>query len=291
MILFPQVCVDVTVKLVFTKSMAGWGQQFKRNAQRIFSAGLRSVAIFSVITAAISLTANPAKSDSKAFVLQVPPALQQSGFLKHLLPRFSLKTGVRITVVTSDEAADLSMTETPQGPALFEGLQRVWYLSNTETAHPGVERFTTWLRSEVGLRTIVSFKVDGVSLFQVATPKDVVEQAASFGGDAIAGAQLSKQHCSRCHAVSEATRMTTIGSTPSFFILRSFSDWDGRFLSFYALNPHPAFTQVADVTEPFDPSRPSPIVPMELTLDDLEAIVAYVDGLPPADLGSDLVHQ
>jgi hypothetical protein len=30
---------------------------------------------------------------------------------------------------------------------------------------------------------------------------------------------------------------------------------------------------------------------MELTLDDLEAIVAYVDGLPPADLGSALVHQ
>ena len=271
--------------------MAVWGQQFKWNAQRKYSLGARCVAVLSVITAVISLTANPAQSESKAFVLQVPPALRESGLLKHILPRFSLKTGVRITMVAPDETADLAMTETPQGLALFEGLQKIWYLNNAEVAHPGVERFTTWLRSEVGLRTIVNFKVDGVSLFQVATPKDVVEQAATFSGDAIAGAQLSKLHCSRCHAVSEATRMTSIGSTPSFFILRSFSDWDARFVSFYALNPHPAFTQVADVTEPFDPSRPSPIVPLELTLGDLEAIVAYVDGLPPADLGSDLIHQ
>ena len=271
--------------------MAVWGQQFKRNAHRIILAVLRSVRVLLVICIGTSFAANQAQSDGTAFVLQVPPALQESGLMQYMLPRFSLKTGVRITVVAAGAAADVVLTEDPQGRAIFEGLQRLWYLGEFQAGTPGVKRFEAWLRSEVGLRTIGGFQVDGVALFGVVETEPMMPKAASFSGNAIAGASLSKVHCSRCHAVSEATRMTSIGSTPSFFVLRSFSDWDGRFLSFYALNPHPSFTQVADVTEPFDRSRPSPIVPLELTLDDLEAIVAYVDGLPPADLGSDLVHQ
>ena len=68
-------------------------------------------------------------------------------------------------------------------------------------------------------------------------------------------------------------------------------DWDNRFRAFFALNPHPAFTQVEDVTEPFPIDRPPPIIPVEITLADLEAIMAYVSRLEPADLGAPIKHQ
>ncbi len=35
---------------------------------------------------------------------------------------------------------------------------------------------------------------------------------------------------------------------------------------------------------PFDESRPSPIVPLRITLDDLDAILAYVATIEPAQL-------
>jgi hypothetical protein len=85
--------------------------------------------------------------------------------------------------------------------------------------------------------------------------------------------------------------MNAIGSTPSFFALRSLSDWEARFAAFFALNPHPSFTQVTGVTEPFAEDRPPPIVPITLSLEDLEAILAYVAALEAADLGAPLVHQ
>ena len=85
--------------------------------------------------------------------------------------------------------------------------------------------------------------------------------------------------------------MLGIGSTPSFFVLRALKDWDIRFQTFYSLNPHPSFTQIAEVTEPFPVDRPSPIVPVELTLDEFDAILAYVSALKPADLGAPLQLQ
>lgn len=85
--------------------------------------------------------------------------------------------------------------------------------------------------------------------------------------------------------------MSGIGSAPSFAVMRSFADWDSRFSAFFALKPHPAFTQVEGVTDPFPPELPPAIAPIELTLEELEAIVAYVAALPPADLGKPLEHQ
>jgi hypothetical protein len=107
----------------------------------------------------------------------------------------------------------------------------------------------------------------------------------------VLGRKLSGELCGRCHVVYADDRMNDIGSTPSFFVLRAMRNWDVRFQTFYALNPHPAFTQVTDVTPPFPIDRPSPIVPVEMTLDDLEAILAYVSGIAPADLGAPLQHQ
>ena len=72
---------------------------------------------------------------------------------------------------------------------------------------------------------------------------------------------------------------------------RTLPGWLKRFEGFYALKPHGAFTQVADVTPPFNPARPSPIVPIEMTLDDLDAILAYVATVAPADLGAPIQSQ
>ncbi len=91
--------------------------------------------------------------------------------------------------------------------------------------------------------------------------------------------------------VNEQTRLTTIGSTPSFALLRGFPDWSDRFEAFFVLRPHPAFTIVEEVTEPFDQSRPPPIVPIKVTMEDIEAILAYVSVMKPADLGSPLKLQ
>ncbi len=73
--------------------------------------------------------------------------------------------------------------------------------------------------------------------------------------------------------------------------MRSFDDWDVRFSSFYVLKPHGAFTQIEDVTEPFPEDLPSPIAPLELTLDDIDAILAYVASIEPAALGAPLTGQ
>ena len=85
--------------------------------------------------------------------------------------------------------------------------------------------------------------------------------------------------------------MKAIGSTPSFALMRTFPDWQQRFETFFILKPHPAFTQVADVTEPFGSSLPSPIAPIEVTLDEIDAITAYVATIPPADLGAPIQSQ
>jgi hypothetical protein len=265
-------------------------QQFKRNASHLVAcipSLLVSVVVFFLLQSAQSM----AQSAPKSFSLQVPATLQVTGLMRHILPRFSLKTGVRIIMVVESDAADMVFTSEPVGTPVFEGLATVWYLKTADSTLVAGQRFEDWLRSDIGMRAVTSFERDGVALFIAASRTQPIVTKIQFPGDALLGAKLSAVQCSRCHVVSEATRMTSIGSTPSFFLLRALEDWDLRFLSFYALNPHPAFTQVADVTDPFDPARPSPIVPVEITIDELDAIVAYVSRLPPADLGPALVHQ
>jgi hypothetical protein len=74
-------------------------------------------------------------------------------------------------------------------------------------------------------------------------------------------------------------------------VLRALGDWEARFQSFYALKPHPAFTQITGVTAPFATHLPPAIVPIEVTPHEIEAILAYVGGLAPADLGAPIQVQ
>ena len=151
--------------------------------------------------------------------------------------------------------------------------------------------FVDWLVSETGRRTIAAFQPpDGQ---QFVLPEIAIEEAASeaLPGNAELGEQLSLEHCGRCHVVNESNRMAGLGSTPSFRALRANELWLERFQSFFARNPHPAFTQVEGITPPFDISRPPPIVPVEITIEDLEAILAYVSRVKPADLGAPVRMQ
>lgn len=230
-----------------------------------------------------------ALADDKTVRLSAPASLVDTGLLKHILPRFSLKTQVRVEMLSDPEGAHLIFGDS--GSALFQGNGVVWHIDVRSENHSGTARFVDWLTSDIGQRTIFSFAPDGTAMFEPPS-RDAVEVATTqLDGDAALGQKVSRSHCARCHAIDEAGRKNDIGSSPSFFVLRSLSDWQERFEAFYVLNPHPAFTQITDVTEPFADDRPPPIVPIELSLDDLEAVLAFVSALKAADLGSPLIHQ
>ncbi|MDJ0638766.1 MAG: hypothetical protein QNJ20_08030 [Paracoccaceae bacterium] len=243
---------------------------------------------FAVILLMVVLS-GPVLAEDKLVRVQAPQALMDTGLLKFALPRFSLKTQVRIEYVPEGAEADLVIGDT--GRAIFQGPNQVWKMDVRSADHPGTKQLADWLASDVGQRTIASYAPDGTTLFGPPQAEARVVVEVTLDGDAELGHKVSREKCTRCHAVDEATKGWGIGSTPSFGVLRSLHDWEGRFAAFYALNPHPAFTQIEDVTDPFPMDRPSPIAPVELTFDELQAMLAYVAAMPAADLGKPLDHQ
>jgi len=234
----------------------------------------------------LMLTASPLAAQDGPLGLAAPQAVAESGLLKFILPRFSLKTGVR---VVSDPDGAMVLTEVAAGTPVFRRDGVIYHLRISDD--PRQQRFHDWLISDIGTRTIESFQPDGKPLYSTSFEVAAPVAAPEISGDADLGARLSLSHCGRCHVIGEVNRMNGLGSTPSFMVLRTLGDWEDRFLQFYVLNPHGAFTQITDVTPPFDPERPSPIVPVEITLDDLDAIVAFVATLEAADLGAPLQSQ
>lgn len=230
-----------------------------------------------------------ALAEDRLVRLHAPAALVDTGVMDYVLPRFSLKTGVKVELVNAADAAN--MTLGTEGRPVFQGAGATWRMALRTPEHEGAKRFADWLGSDIGLRTVTSYAPDGDALFAPPVEEEVEVAAVSIDGDAVLGEELSRVNCGRCHAIDLAGRKNDIGSTPSFFVLRSFSDWQDRFRAFYVLNPHGAFTQIAEVTPPFPEGRPSPIVPIEITLDELEAILAYVAAMEAADLGAPLQHQ
>lgn len=102
------------------------------------------------------------------------------------------------------------------------------------------------------------------------------------------GEKLTLINCGRCHVIGSRNRMGGISSTPSFMVIRGWEAWEDKAKAFWTLNPHPAFTQIEGVTPPFAPDRPSPIHPVTLTPDEVEAILAYMRTVEPADLGEEI---
>lgn len=244
---------------------------------------------FSVLALACLSAAAAAQDSPRPVQLYAPPALVDSGLFKHILPRFTLKTRVRVELADSADVADITFG--PDGTALFAGPDKVWHMALADTGHAGTERFADWLTSDVGANTIASFAPEGQPLYGPPPETEEVDVAAVFDGDAKLGHRVSRSKCIRCHVVDDESRGHGIGSTPSFALLRSLPDWEDRFSVFYTLNPHPSFTIIDGVTLPFPESRPSPIAPVELTLDEVDALVAYVAAMQAADLGAPLQFQ
>ncbi len=231
----------------------------------------------------LSLAATPLAAQERAFTLDAPDTLVESGFLKHLLPRFSLKTGIRITL--GEGAAAFGAEGTP----VFRRDAKIWHFFGDGGAQAAA--FEDWLLSEVGKRTIDQFKPESGAPFRSDVAVQAKAEMVELTGDLALGEKISLAHCGRCHVINDSNRMNAIGSSPSFALMRTFSDWQRRFRTFFALKPHPAFTQVTDVTEPFADNLPSPIAPVEVTLEEIEAIMAYVGSIQPADLGSPIQFQ
>ncbi|WP_372572047.1 hypothetical protein [Ruegeria jejuensis] len=241
-----------------------------------------------ILVLILALLPGLAMADDKRVAFYAPPALVESGLIRHIAPRFSLKTQIKVDLVNDPAQAELLLG--PEGRALFSGLGQVWHMElRSETK--GAQRFADWLTSQVGARTIQGFAPEGTPIFTEPKVQEAAVARVEMTGDAVAGQGLSWAKCGRCHVTERGKGSFGIGSTPSFFVMRGFDDWQARFTGFYVLKPHAAFTQIAEVTDPFPVDRPSPIAPIELTLDELEAILAYVAILDPADLGKPLQHQ
>ena len=232
-----------------------------------------------------SLIASSALAQEKAFILQTPDVLIETGFIKHLLPRFSLKTGIRITITVGTGNAAFG----EKGIPVFRQGETIWHLAKTDGPYTNV--FENWLLSDIGKRTIQAFAPNGEMMFSADVSVKAEDESVTLTGDVALGEKISLKKCGRCHVVNDSNRMKAIGSTPSFGLMRTFPDWQERFETFFVLKPHPAFTQVAEVTEPFAENLPSPIAPIEVTLEQIDAIAAYVGSIPPADLGAPIQSQ
>ena len=97
-------------------------------------------------------------------------------------------------------------------------------------------------------------------------------------GDAGRGLKLAQTHCARCHVLPGEDNMG-IGMSPSFKAMVSLDikDWRKRFTTFYDRRPHPNFTRIREL--PQVQQTVPVIVPFELTLKDLDDLMAFVDTL------------
>ncbi len=235
-----------------------------------------------------------AAASAQDLTIRMPGAMLENGFDKQILPRFGFKHRIRIASVP-DGAADMVLSSEPGGfRIMVDSDDTVWFLSiltEDGEAKTKAGTFLDWLQSVPGKAAIESFAPEGTPLYSTEVKVVVIREEESFDGDKAEGSRLALVHCGRCHVVDERNRMGGIGSTPSFAALRGRENWSDLFRAFFVHNPHPSFTQVEGVTEPFDPNRQIHVAPVEITLDEIEAIAAFVDTIKPKELGRPVQSQ
>jgi hypothetical protein len=218
--------------------------------------------------------------------LRMPDGMLEAGFQKQILPRFKFKHRLTITAVTEGEA---DMVFGAVGTRIFseiDGVEtRLDILTEDPVRQEQAALFLKWLKSASGKAAVEGFKPDGNQVYTTEVTAVLVEAPEVFDGDTAQGSRLALVHCGRCHVVDKRNRMGGIGSSPSFAALRGRSNWSDLFRTFFVHNPHPSFTQVEGVTEPFDPNRQIHVAPMDITLDEIEAITAFVATIEPKQLG------
>jgi len=233
-----------------------------------------------------------AEGDTRSFRLQLAPEIVKAGLGRYLLVRFALKTGRHAVLVAKGKAADISVLaapeaqkSTPKGRPVMTRNGRVFVLQQ-KGDNPAAARFSDWLLSKIGQRMIASFKpASGAPFVGAAEQKAAGE--ITFEGNASKGARLARRYCARCHRVAKGAGMT-LGTTPSFMVLRALPDWADRMASYYLRNPHPSFMRIKGVSAAFSKASPPSLVPIILTQEEVTAIQAYVSALKPADLGAPL---
>ena len=94
------------------------------------------------------------------------------------------------------------------------------------------------------------------------------------------GREMAATHCTRCHVVGDINPYGGIESTPSFIGMKRLADWERRYTEFYILPPHPALVRIQEVSAERDEERPAFVTEIVLTLDDVDAILAFVKTLP-----------
>ncbi|MDA7946026.1 MAG: cytochrome c [Hyphomicrobiaceae bacterium] len=104
---------------------------------------------------------------------------------------------------------------------------------------------------------------------------------AQEGGNAANGRDIAAQHCTRCHVVGDINPTGGISSTPSFQLLvKRRPDYKDRFQTFFARRPHPAFLSIKGVGR-IRPDLPPNAEPVEMTEEDVEDVLAFVETLKP----------
>lgn len=221
--------------------------------------------------------------------LVMPEKFIDIGLATYLLPRFRFKTRIRVEAVPDGSLGDASLLSSVEGAAIMSADDGTAFHLHTTTEDPirveKVKKLLDWLQSEPGRAAIESFQLDGKQVFAPGAAKVLKKVEIKVDGDVDQGAQLALLHCGRCHVVDSRNPFGGIGSTPSFGAMKNLPNWLDRFSTFWTVNPHPSFTQIVGVTEPFDPALPPPIAPLILTPDEVEAITAFVVSMPTKDLG------
>ena len=236
-------------------------------------------------TLSLSLTLGTGQAMAQDLRLAAPSEMVESGFLAHILPRFKLKHRIAVTPVAPEDEADMVLAQ-GQGVQVFADGNGGAYGLNLIAVTPQTEKFADWMQSAPGKSAIESFPRGGPSLYSTTIAAEAEIEAPEITGDAATGSQLALVHCGRCHVVDKRNRMGGIGSTPSFAAMRARPHWFDLFNAYWTQNPHPSFTEVIGVTEPFSATNVTHVAPVRITLDEIDAIVAFVEGITPLNLGA-----
>ena len=79
--------------------------------------GCRALIVLTIALLSGILFHTPGIAQSRSFRLGVPDVIAETGFLQYLLPRFSLKTGIRIEIVGDTAPSELRLSEGASGPS------------------------------------------------------------------------------------------------------------------------------------------------------------------------------
>ncbi len=112
---------------------------------------------------------------------------------------------------------------------------------------------------------------------------DAPDVRAEIEGDALAGRDLARAHCARCHVIKDYNPYGSVGNSPSFDGLVRRADGLWRIATFFDRPPHAAFVRVEGVAPPSD--LPPAATPFTLSARDLEDLVSYAAALRRAQAG------